>query len=232
MLHTPFFKAWRVRLAPMGGDGVGGYAKINCGRFTDLIVSTNGGSGLVVGFNCLISDCVAYANVNNGIEAQAGSVIANCSASYNGGIGFRGPHLVCRDSIASYNGGSGIYIYNSSRALHCDSQYNAKDGIALGIGCHALGNTCTYNNPSGSSEYAGIRTFYSGGHIEGNFVKYSAGMGIFINTNTTAKSSGWTVIKNSTQGLVGTAYIYPTGNDIGPIGDAATSTSPWANLRR
>jgi hypothetical protein len=45
--------------------------------------------------------------------------------------------------------------------------------------------------------------------------------------------SGNIIIKNSvsgTAGGVGNNYIVPAGNDLGPVGTAASATSPWANI--
>jgi hypothetical protein len=96
-----------------------------------------------------------------------------------------------------------------------------------------LVNTCSGNNISGNAAFAGIRTFYDGGRIEGNHVQYSAGAGILIGTSISGTpGANWLVVKNSTHGNLANAYSYPlTGNDIGPIGKAATSVSPWANLQ-
>jgi hypothetical protein len=214
-----------------GGAGLNGFSTLYCGRFKDLIVSTNGGHGLAAGHHCLVNDCVAFGNSGYGIEANTGSTVANCSSSYNGAHGFYGQYFMCRDSIASFNNGAGFYLYNYAQIIHCHSSNNTQDGIALGVACHARENTCVNNNSAGTAGYAGIRTFYSLGQVEGNSVQYAAGIGIFVNTNTTLLSTGWSVVRNRTRGPTATAYIYPSGNDLGPIGDAATSTSPWANLR-
>lgn len=215
-----------------GGPGVSGFSFIHGGRFTDLFVTTNASLGLAVGYNCVVKNCVANYNLSYGIEANIGSIVADCTVNYNGSDGIRGQYFLCHDCVSTFNGGTGIFAYNYSRVQHCHCVQNAYDGIAVGLACQALENTCVNNNTSGSTGSAGIRSFYSPGHIEGNFVQFSSGIGIFINTNSVLLSSGWTVIRNRTSGPSSTAYVYPaSGNDIGPIGTAAISTSPWANLR-
>lgn len=215
-----------------GGDGVGVEGSLRGGRFSRLTVSTNGGAGLEAGMACLISECVAHANGLQGIKVVDGSVVVHCTSSYNQSHGFYGPYSLFRGCLAAYNTGSGFYVYNYSQIRQCSAVQNEADGIALGYGCHAVENSCQLNNGSGDAGYAGIRTFYSYGHIEGNFVRQVVGKGIFLNTNNDPSLSiGWTVVRNRTSGATNTAYIFPAGNDIGPIGTASASTSPWSNLR-
>jgi len=214
-----------------GGHGISAYANLYGGKFKDLTLCGNGGNGLSGGSYSLVTDCLAYNNLGDGIEVNAGSEVSNCNAAGNGTHGLYGQFSLFRDCTANFNGAAGLYIFNYSRAIHCHSSNNTQDGIALGVACQAIGNVCMNNNSAGTTGYAGIRSFYGAGQIEGNFVHYGAGIGIFVNTNTVALSTGWSVTKNRTRGPVATAYVYPAGNDIGPIGDAASATSPWANLR-
>jgi hypothetical protein len=54
-----------------------------------------------------------------------------------------------------------------------------------------------------------------------------SGYGISCNT------SGFTnniIIRNSVSGNGANNYSIANGNDVGPVGTAATSTSPWANI--
>jgi hypothetical protein len=178
-----------------------------------------------------VNNCVANNNLEYGIEANIGSIVTDCSVNYNGSDGIRGQYFLCRDCVSTFNGGTGIFAYNYARVLHCHCVQNGLDGIALGIACEALQNTCVNNDTSAGASSAGIRAFYTNGHIEDNFVQFSSGIGIFVETNSIITGTGWSVTRNQTQGPTGTAYIYPAGNDIGPVGSAATATSPWANLR-
>ena len=45
-----------------------------------------------------------------------------------------------------------------------------------------------------------------------------------------AGSTNNTIIRNSASGNVNPPYSVVAGNDLGPIGTAATAASPWANL--
>lgn len=213
-----------------GSQGVDG-GSVGAGRFDHLIVSTNGSTGLESGTACVITECVAYANGGYGFSVGESSVIAHCTASRNRFSGFYGSWSRFEGCTATFNQGSGFYVFQYSQIRDCLAIQNEDDGIALGQGCHAVGNSCSLNNSTGNTAYGGIRTFYEDGHIEGNFVHYTAGKGIYVKTNLADPSIGWTVVRNRTQGTTATAYIYPGGNDVGPIGTAAASTSPWANLR-
>jgi hypothetical protein len=229
--HCTNLVVYHGTIRDWGGSGVSGFSLIHGGRFESLTVTTNASLGLAVGYDCIVRDCITTANQSYGIEANVGSLLVEDTSAYNGGDGIRGQYMMCRDCVCTFNRGAGIFAYNYSSVLHCHCVQNATDGIALGIGCKALQNTCAANATSGFSTSAGIRAFYGNGHIEANFVQFSSGLGIYVETNSIVLGTGWTVTRNRTSGPSGTAYIYPPGNDIGPIGTAATATSPWANLR-
>jgi len=217
-----------------GGDGIDA-ARVNASQFERLRISTNSGVGIFIifGTGSALTRCTAFANGADGIDAGYSALVEDCTVSQNAGDGIYGSGCIVKDCASIGNGASGIYIYNGSKATHCLAENNGRDGIALGYFCHALDNTCIGNNGTGNAAFAGIRTFYDGGRIEGNHVQYSAGFGILIGSSINGTpGANWLVIKNSTRGNSATAYSYPlTGNDIGPIGKAATSVSPWANLQ-
>jgi hypothetical protein len=104
--------------------------------------------------------------------------------------------------------------------------YNGRSGIGLGVDSVALNNNCVGNNTSASSIEAGILAFFGPGRIEGNHISYSTGFGIMVS----ASQTGVVVIKNTTAGNTNNILSIPAGNDVGPLGKAATSTSPWANI--
>ena len=213
-----------------GSQGVDG-GSIRAGRFDHLLVSTNGSTGLEAGTACVINECVAYANGGYGISVADGCVVVHCTASGNRLSGFYGSWSRFEGCTANFNQASGFYVFQYSQIRDCLAIQNEDDGIVLGRGCHAVGNSCSLNNSAGTTAYGGIRTFYEDGYIEGNYVHYTAGKGIYVRTNSLDPSIGWTVVRNRTSGPTATAYIYTAGNDVGPIGTAAASTSPWANLR-
>ena len=68
----------------------------------------------------------------------------------------------------------------------------------------------------------GIYAVGGSNRIEGNHVT-DGGTGVKVDGTTNV------IIKNSAQGYRAPYEIVP-GNDVGPIGTAASSTSPWANI--
>lgn len=63
-----------------------------------------------------------------------------------------------------------------------------------------------------------------GNRIEGNNVVDSLDYGIHV------VDPGNTIVKNSVSNSFLDDYKIVAGNDVGPIGTAATSMSPWANI--
>jgi hypothetical protein len=93
-----------------------------------------------------------------------------------------------------------------------------------------VNNTLFNNNTGNSSSRASIFIEGSNNRIEANHVTTStaSGYGIYVfNTGTDLNN---VIIKNSVVGLGIADYSVPSGNDLGPVGTAATSTSPWANI--
>lgn len=220
-VHNGIIRNW-------GGMGIHGFYIYNC-ALRDLTAEANGGNGLEVGSMGLIRNCIATRNGSAGIVSEVGGgLIIQCNAGFNSYHGIFASSAVVEDCIATGNGATGIYIYNYSKAENCGAYNNTDDGIALGYYCHALDNTCEGNNPSGSSSYGGIRTFFVGGRIEGNHIEYNAGYGILV--SALGGGTQWLIVRNSTVGTKTNAYSIPAGNDVGPWGNAATATSPWANI--
>ena len=97
-------------------------------------------------------------------------------------------------------------------------------------GSEVIGNTCIGNNTANFSSQAGIYIDDSNNRIEDNHVTAGgsgvAGGGIIVQSNY----SGNIIIKNSVSGYGANNYVTPGSQDVGPIGTAATATSPWANI--
>jgi hypothetical protein len=212
--------------------GWGSYAinaySCNNGRFESLVLATNGITGLNAGYATLASHCLAVGNVGYGFdESPSGGIFDSCSALNNGAEGFHVSGSRVINCLARANGGSGILAYNGSLVTRSLCSLNTKAGIALGVDCIALENSCLGNNSSGNTSFGGIYQFFGPGRIEGNHISYSAGYGIRID-DTVSKV---VVIRNTTAGVLANSYHIPAGNDVGPWGQAATATSPMANIQ-
>ena len=86
-----------------------------------------------------------------------------------------------------------------------------------------VSNNCDSNGSGGDGAGIHVNATRSDNRIEGNNL-------IFNNTGMSVNDSGNLIIKNSASGN-NTDYDIVAGNDVGPIGSAATATSPWANIQ-
>jgi hypothetical protein len=210
-----------------GGYGINAYSTSN-GRFESLLLTTNGITGLNSGYGTVASHCLAIANAGYGFDASpSAGTFDSCSALNNGAEGFHVSGSRVVNCVARANGGSGILAYNGSLVTGSLCSLNTKAGIALGVDCVALENSCLGNNSSGNSAFGGIYQFFGPGRIEGNHISYSAGYGIRIDDTVTKV----VVIRNTTAGVLANSYHIPAGNDVGPWGQATTATSPMANIQ-
>ena len=171
-----------------------------------LTVSANGGDGIEGGNACLIRDCLSYNNGSTGIYCNSGQV-RDCVVRDNGTIGIDVTPGMVSGCLAQNNGRSGIYV---------DAP-----------GSEVTGNTCIGNNTSLSAGHAGIYINDSNNRIEGNHVSASGILGIKVNSPTYVNN---VVIKNTVSDNGVNNYAGTAGNDFGPVGTAAASTSPWANI--
>ena len=202
----------------------GNSSAYNC-RFERLHVLKNKDAGLDAGYQAAINHCEAVNNGSYGIYSF-NALIESCVANLNVGEGiYAGSGRVLNCSCQS-NGGQGVRVFNGGFVSGCLCSLNARSGIGIGVNSVAYGNDCVGNNTSATAIEAGIVSFFGPGRIEGNHVGYSTGYGIMVVPGQT----GVVVIKNSTAGSTNNVYSIPAGNDVGPWGNAATSTSPWANI--
>jgi hypothetical protein len=137
------------------------------------------------------------------------------------GVGFNYPTAYPQNN-------HGIVVGNCCVVSDCSVQNNQWLGIAaFGDNSRIVRNSLTGNDMGNHSGAAGIQVQGNNNLVEDNFVSGTAGNnGIVIFSGTSNL-----VMKNSVIGW-GTAndYSIPTFNDGGPVGTAASSTSPWANI--
>jgi hypothetical protein len=151
------------------------------------------------------------------------------------GIGYNYPYsspqnVVLEHLTVSANVGNGIVAANGFTISNCTIQNNQGTGILLdGNGSQVVGNILIGNNAANNVNAGAITIEGSNNRIEGNHVTGSgaSGYGIALNYGGT---TGNIVIKNSVSGNGANNYSPAAGNDLGPVGTAAASTSPWANI--
>lgn len=131
------------------------------------------------------------------------------------------------------NTGNGIVVGNGYLISNCSIQNNGSVGILVdGSGSQISGNTLFGNNAAYTSTSCGILLQGPNNRVEGNHVTgHASGYGIEYDFSTGTNN---VIIKNSVVGNSPNNYS-PSGggnNDVGPIGTAASSTSPWANISK
>ena len=137
-------------------------------------------------------------------------------------------NMVVEHLTVTANGHHGIAVGNNCVVSDCSIQNNQWLGIAaFGDNSRIVHNSLTGNDTGNHSGAAGIEVQGNNNLVEDNFVSGITGNnGIVVFSGTSNL-----VMKNSVIGW-GTAndYSIPTFNDGGPVGTAANSTSPWANI--
>jgi hypothetical protein len=186
-----------------GFDGIDLYSYNGC-LVVDSVCNNNGSQGIITGDGCTVRGSSASGNGNNGIAAGL-----DCSV------------LAC---TVQTNGVAGILVDTNSSVKDCTADNNVKNGIQASTGCLIEHNTCSMNG-GGNTGDGGIRCTGSSNRVDSNHLTVNNANGLYLG------GSGNTIVRNSAKGNTTTNYSVGAGNDVGPIGSAATSTSPWANLQ-
>jgi hypothetical protein len=157
---------------------------------------------------------------NGGIGIRSWGQVVDCIATGNGADGiFAAGHSIVRGCRAFDNDNNGIQVGAASSISNSVANNNRASGIRLWGDVLATGNVCVYNDE------AGIRASNTGNRIDGNQVMHNS-IGIDIVQDGTYSQ----VMRNSAWGNNLANYAYAPGVDVGPIGAASNSTSPWANF--
>jgi parallel beta-helix repeat protein len=188
----------------------------------------------LAGADSSISVCTALANLNFGISLSSNSVVTASAASGNAyiGISIQGANSTAKACVASSNATGGIVLYGRYSTVEgCTASGNLYVGIQFNAdGCLALNNTCD-SNGTGISGNAGIACFGSNsGRIEANHFSNNSHRGLVVDPGSTHNIITKNIAVTNTVQTIG-YDVNTANNDVGPIGRAATATSPWANLQ-
>ncbi len=194
----------------------------------------------------LIKNCSANKNQNNGFMIN-GSIILDCTAVSNESAGI----VLLGNSMGSGNlcskNKTGIYAESGSVVLKNICSENLENGIKIqnaGDGCRVEENSCTANGQSGIVLYGKNSQILRNSAIHNlngiSIPDGSAATDNQIDSNTLFRNTEfglnvWTTgnaITRNQAAKNGVNYQITTGNDVAPIGTAATLASPWANLSR
>ena len=235
-------RAEKLRVISNGGNGIvtGGTAEVlNCVAESNVgigikcmdnsivkdsqAIATTGtnGVGISVGGAALVTGCVARSNSGNGITVGNACKIENCTVFGNTGDGINGGVVVAVNGcVLASNGGSGIIVGDHALIQNCHVNASVNFGIVVSNFSTVRDCTVDYSN-SGSSD--GIVVTGARNRIEANnLTRNYHGIIVFDSSNNL-------IIRNSASGNA-VNYSIATGNDEGPVGSAATATSPWANI--
>ena len=200
------------------------------GELTGCLARNNGGYGFAVS-GATLHQCLAEHNTNGGFGFFYSRAL-DCSSQSNSGNGFvfSGAGCAARRCRISDNTANGIRISTGGTGcsiVDCEIQNNNNYGIYTlggGGGATIAGNNFT------SNRFGNIIISDSGNYIENNHVVTSPGVwGISI---TSPSYTNNVVVKNVVVGASASFNYSNIGgaNDFGPVGGAATATSPWANI--
>jgi hypothetical protein len=185
------------------------------GGFADMIVRNGNVSGW---------------SVEPGIYNNAQRVtLENLHVSGNASGVYCPNSTLIRNCVVSGNLLNGITLGNNSTVSDCLVESNGYSGIALALpggGNVITGNNICGNNTNNVIGEGGIRIGTANNRLEGNHITNTGagGYGLYVTSTNNI------IIRNSVEGSVANNYNISPGNDVGPIGNAATNTSPWGNI--
>jgi hypothetical protein len=211
---------------------------------TASIVGTNGKDGVGIGANNVVLDLNGFSllgstNSSEGIfiyntctnVAVCNGNIYNWATGSGRGIDSQGFSVDLEHLNVSANS-IGMQCLSSVVIRDCVVNDNVDYGIELnGSDSLVIGNECIGNNSGDASGVAAIYVTGSNNRIENNHITGSGVLGNGIYVSNSSQVTNNIIVKNSVEGggannySIGTSY-----NDVGPIGDASTNTSPWGNI--
>jgi parallel beta-helix repeat protein len=213
-----------------GGKGISAMNAENS-RLDDLRALNNGGNGMEIGWNSVVTDCTANANAGAGIAVRDNCVVAVCAAESNGGAGIVAwSRSVITDCVSDYNDAQGILAGDGSRIEGCLVDGNWGNGIQVSRRCYVLNNNCTYNGLS-NGDGAGVHATGNNNRIEGNnAVTNDRGIDVdgaynIIIKNTAYGFNAFDIAPNNSYGPIVNV------NGVGDISGSSSSDHPWANFQ-
>lgn len=182
-----------IRNGVISGASIGvdaRYLRDSNSRFEGLRIENCSFSGMYVGSDCVVEDCLLSRNARYGIQTTSAGYVDILACRIVDGTGGPGVevsagHCVIRDSVVSGNSGDGIYLKGSSdnnTIARCSVLENAGHGVFLdGDGGHCNRNRIIDCNISENGDQ-------SGDH------------GVYFLADTTSENCDGNVISNCTIG--------------------------------
>lgn len=201
------------------------------GEIMDCTSRSNFNYGLNV-YHCTVRNCRADYNLAGGL-AITDSRVLDCAVDNNFSTaistvsGTQNEIRRCHICGNGSNGGIVLQGKGPGYISDCLIANNQEVGIFVtGDGFVITGNDC-YSNSTGGISVSGSNCRVDGNHVVTPYTISGIRItpGSFYSNNV--------VVRNTVAGGGSSAINYDrpaSGHDIGPIGTAATSTSPWANI--
>lgn len=210
--------------AANGNSGVG-VQSLTAGTITHCSAYSNSLYGISVGSNSTVTHCTAVGGSLAGISSDDACVITHCSANSNTGDGISVKNgCSVQGCQSSGNTLNGIITLQGCTVRGCQVRSNAQNGIAIGSNGLVADNLCDANGLAAGTQ--------SNIYINGSFCRVD-GNAVTGGDRGIATAGGGInnlIVRNSCHGGTNPYGGIGGTNDVGPIGTAATSTSPWANI--
>ena len=205
-----------------GGNGAQGGSGTVCHH---TLIKGNTGIGLVTGDSSVVHDSTITGNQSHGVQTGKASGFSCNGITENGGIGvLAGDNTTIAHSVISKNGSHGVQTGLAS-GFSCNG-FAENGGAGLLTGDRSIVEQCHFTGNLSHGVQSGSGGTYLGNSFLGNGAGQAPGHAILLT------GTGNQVARNTAGPHSSGAYNIAQGNDVGPIGSAATATSPWANLQR
>ncbi len=241
-LDTSNCQVERLRVSSNGGHGI----SVGMGSVVrDCIASGNGSQGIRVNSGSSVQGCTSRLNVGFGFRLIDNCLLQSSVTTSNTSSGiFTGNQCMIKDCVAGWNAGSGIVTGTDCAIQGCTATANGPIPAALSAGIQAGTRNRISDCTATDNIYYGIwvndHCLVSDNSVQLNFVAgiFAASSRNQIDNNKLAfntiairvTGTGNTIHRNTASESSSGNYSIVGGNDSGPIGTAATATSPWANI--
>jgi hypothetical protein len=181
------------------------------------------GPAIRLGARARISRCLVESDASGrAIQVGDDSVVDACTVVGGSDGIVTGSHSIVRDCNVRGASTTGIFAGANSRVERCRVASSTVYGVRL------MGSNTLVDSTVDSSGVFNVLVSGGRSHIEGNHI-IGGGGGVTFNSAPDANDN--TVHSNTFEGMpVGFVFENDAGNDIGPVDDAATATSPFANI--
>jgi parallel beta-helix repeat protein len=209
----------------------------------DCKANNNGTNGFILSNYCEVTNCQAIQNTQRGFAGGSSNVLTGCVASNNQMQGFQLDYVSrIVDCVADANSQEGFLVSDGNTLSGCSATSNLADGFELNNG-NSL-TRCTAR----SNRFDGIRAGWSNQivenlldgngngsvgasiHLTGSQNRVDSNNCVSADYGLDVDVGGNAILRNTCRGNGDNYGQIVGGNDVGPIGTLATSTSPWANI--